>query len=194
MQFTDNLGFGRAHLKATITRPKHWLGAEPAYLNDAGELVAGRRWVYSLEAKCQIPDPRDVTVVDEWEQDNLVTNAGRDFLHLQGYQTTGLGTNGLNFIALTNTAITPAVGDTTLSGEIVTNGLSRAQGTVAHTGGTNTTTVAHTFTCATAAQACQGCALFTASSAGTMNHEFSFTQRSLQVADTITTTHSISLG
>lgn len=194
MNFADNYGHGRAHLKATITRPKHWLAGAPAYLDDTGALVAGRRWVHSLEAGCTVPDPRDVDVVETWEQDNQITNSGRDFLHQQGYATSGLGSNGLNWIALTNTAITPAAGDTTLSGEISSNGLARAQGTVAHTGGTNTTTVAHTFTCATAPQAAQGIALFTASSVGTMNHEFSFAQRSLQIGDTITTTHTITLG
>jgi hypothetical protein len=124
---------------------------------------------------------------------NQITNAGRDYLHVQGYGTSGLGANGLNWIALTNTAVTPAAGDTTLSGEIVSNGLSRAQGTVTHTNGTNTTGVDKTFT-ATGTQACQACALFSASSVGTMNHELTFTQRSLVTNDTIQITYTITLG
>jgi hypothetical protein len=125
---------------------------------------------------------------------NQITNNGRDFLHQQGYATSGLGANGLNWIALTNTAVTPAAGDTTLTGEITTNGLARAQGTVTHTAGTNTTTIAYTFTCASAPQAAQAAALFTASSAGTMNHELTFTQRSLQVGDQLVITYTITLG
>lgn len=125
---------------------------------------------------------------------NQITNAGRDFLHQQGYQTSGLGANGLNYIALTNTNVTPAAGDTTLSGEIVANGLSRTQGVVAHSAGTNTTTIANTFTCATAPQAAQAAALFTASSSGTMNHELNFTQRSLQIGDQLVVTYTITLG
>jgi hypothetical protein len=125
---------------------------------------------------------------------NQITNSGRDFLHLQGYGTSGLGTNGLNWIALTNSAITPAAGDTTLAGEITTNGLARAQGTYAHTAGTNTTTISYTFTCTTAPQAAQAAALFTAGAGGTMNHELTFTQRSLQVGDQLVITYTITLG
>lgn len=124
---------------------------------------------------------------------NQITNSGRDFLHQQGYQTSGLGTNGLNYIALTNTAVTPGPTDTTLSGEIVSNGLSRTQGAVAHTTGTNTTTVTVTFT-ATGTQAAQATALFTAASSGIMNHELTFTQRTLQSGDQLVVTFTITLG
>lgn len=44
-----------------------------------------------------------------------------------------------NYLALTNTAITPAYADTTLSGEIVSNGLARAQAT--YTNNSSTLTV-----------------------------------------------------
>ena len=130
----------------------------------------------------------------EEEKHNVVTNSGRDFLHQQGYQTTGLGSNGLNYIALSNDTLTETTSSTTLSNEITTNGLGRAQGTVAHTSGTNTTTVAYTFTCATASQAAQKAALFTASSSGVMCHVLAFTQRTLQVGDTLTITFTITLG
>ena len=54
---------------------------------------------------------------------NQITNSGRDQLHLQGYSSVAAGgsapsSSGFNFIALTNTAITPGAGDTALSGEI----------------------------------------------------------------------------
>jgi len=125
---------------------------------------------------------------------NLVTTAGRDFLHTQGYATSGIGANGFNYIGLSNDASAPAVGDTVLASEIVANGLSRAQGTVAHTGGTNTTTVSKTFTCTTTSQAAQKLALFTASSSGTMCHEIAFPQRTLQVGDTLAVTVTVTLG
>lgn len=136
----------------------------------------------------------DGTILGEETVHNVITNAGRDFLHLQGYGTTGLGANGLNYIALSNDTLTETTASTTLSTEIVANGLTRAQGTVNHTVGTNTTTVSKVFTCATAPQAAQKAALFTASSSGTMNHALAFTQRSLQIGDTLTITFTITLG
>jgi hypothetical protein len=138
------------------------------------------------------PDHWDI--VGESTHHNIVTFPGRDFLHQQGYATSGLGANGLNYIALSNDTVGETTASTTLSNEIVANGLSRAQGTVAHTSNTNTTTVAKTFTCATSSQAAQKAALFTASSSGTMCHVLAFTQRTLQVGDTLTITFTITLG
>lgn len=135
----------------------------------------------------------DGTILGDETVHNVITNAGRDFLHLQGYGSSGLGANGLNYIALSNDTLTETSASTTLSTEIAANGLSRAQGTVAHTNGTNTTTVSKTFT-ASGAQAAQKAALFTASSAGTMNHALAFTQRSLQIGDTLAITFTITLG
>lgn len=80
------------------------------------------------------------------DKHNLLTNGGRDFFHVQCYGSSGLGTNGTNYVAVNATATTPAAGDTTLASELTTNGFARAQGTVAHTNGTNATTVTITFT------------------------------------------------
>jgi len=124
---------------------------------------------------------------------NVITTAGRDYLHLQGYGTSGLGTNGLNFIGLSNDTLTETTASTTLSNEITLNGLGRAAGSYAHTGGTNTTTVSKVFT-ATGTQSAQKAALFTAVSAGTMNHALAFTQRNLVNTDTLTVTFTITLG
>lgn len=137
-------------------------------------------WLYKAEA-------------DE-EVHNLITNAGRDQLHLQSYGTTGLATNGFNYIALSNDATAPAPGDTVLTAEISGNGLSRVQGLVSHTTGTNQTTIANTFTYTGVSQAIQKTALFNAVSSGTMNHEIAFTQRTLFTNDTITLTFTITLG
>ena len=124
---------------------------------------------------------------------NVITNAGRDYLHVQGYGTAGLGANGLNYIGLSNDALTETTASTVLSAEIAVNGLTRAQGTVAHTNGTNTTTVSRTFT-ATGTQSAQKAALFTAAAAGTMNHALAFTQRNLISGDTLAVTFTITLG
>lgn len=124
---------------------------------------------------------------------NLITNEGRDFLHQQGYKDTGLGTVGLCYIALSNDTVGETAASTTLSTEITTNGLGRAIGTYAHTTGTNTTTISKTFT-ASGTQSAQKAALFTAVSAGTMNHVLSFTQRNLISGDTLAITFTITLG
>lgn len=135
----------------------------------------------------------DGEILHQEEIHNVITNSGRDFLHLQGYGTSGLGTNGLNYIGLSNDTLTETSASTTLSNEIATSGLTRAQGTVTHTAGTNTTTVDKTFT-ASGTVSAQKAALFTASSAGIMNHALAFTQRSLISGDTLQVTFTITLG
>lgn len=135
------------------------------------------------------------TLIADEEVHNLITTAGRDQLHLQSFGTTGLATNGFNYIALSNDALTETTASTTLSNEIAANGLTRAQGTVSHTSGTNVTTISKTFTCATSAQSARKAALFTASSGGVMNHPIAFpTQRNLAVSDLLLITYTISLG
>lgn len=50
------------------------------------------------------------------------------------------------WLALTENAATPLVGDTTLTGEITTQGMGRTKGTYAHTAGASSFTVSNTFT------------------------------------------------
>ncbi len=144
-------------------------------------------WVYRQE------EPDEVAP-------NLVTNAGRDQLHLQGYGETGLSSNGFNYIGLSNSATPPSATDTSLSGELLVGGapgLQRAQGAYAHTAGTNQTTITNTFTFTGTSQAIQLTALFNLAGppvAGIMNHEIAFTQRTLFTNDTITLTFTITLG
>jgi hypothetical protein len=141
------------------------------------------------------PDPDSYVMVGGVEETyNVITTAGRDFIHLQAYGTSGLASNGLNYIGLSNDSLTEDASSTTLSNEITANGLARAQGTVAHTNGQNTTTISKTFTCTTNPQAAQKAALFTQASGGTMCHVLGFTQRSLQVGDTLAITFTITLG
>lgn len=174
MNLREMLAQGRAHLHVAHARPDNWI-TDPK----TGLLV---------------PDPNSYKLLSEDEAWNLITNAGRIFLHKQGYDTTGLGANGLNYIALSNDAVTETATSTVLSNEIAVNGLSRAQGTVTlPTGAGNQTTIAKTFT-ATGTQSAQKAALFTASSAGTMNHVLAFTQRNLVNGDTLAVTFTITLG
>jgi hypothetical protein len=195
----ESISLGRASMEIVQRRPQDFKllrpeTAEAAFADDAllqkllakgGFTDRNGIWLPDLDSYIDVGERETV-----WNQ---ITNSGRDQLHLQGYGTSGLATNGFNYIGLTNSAITPAAGDTTLAGEISTNGLGRAQGAYAHSAGTNTTTVQNTFT-ATGTQACQAAALFNASSAGVMNHELTFTQRSLISGDTIQVTYTITLG
>lgn len=173
--FGDEVPLGRASMLVTHRRPDNFLK----------DKVTG----------LFVPDPRSYKLVDEPELVwNLITNAGRIALHKQGYDTSGLLTNGFNYIALSNDTVTETAASTTLSNEIIANGLDRAQGTVTLPTGTgNQTTIDKTFT-ATGAQSAQKAALFTAISGGTMNHVLGFTQRNLVTSDTLQVTFTITLG
>ena len=184
----------RAKAKVKHLRPKFTLiteeGLVPAYQGDDGIVYPGQRWVMTDIGE-QL-DPRDYELLSEDETENVKTTAGIDFTFVQVYSTS-TGANGLNYIALSNDSLTENSASTTLSNEIAANGLSRAQGTYAHSNGTSTATVSKTFTCSTSSQACQKAALFTAASVGTMNHALSFTQRTLQVGDSIAITFTITI-
>ena len=130
----------------------------------------------------------DGTVFYDHMWHNLRTNAGATW---QEGQMAGTPGAVCTYIALTNTAITPNATDTTLSGEITSNGLARTLGTASYTAGATSYTVKNTFT-ATASQAAQATGLFTASSGGTMCFENTFTQVSLNSGDTLTVTWTIS--
>ncbi len=129
------------------------------------------------------------------DKPNLLTIAGRDWMIAQVYTNTGAGTRGSGFVALTVNTASPAAGDTTLAGEITTGGLNRADATTkSHTGGTNSTTIQHTFTASATHTAVQKSALFNASSGGTMSHENTFTPVTLQSSDTLQVTWTTTLG
>lgn len=173
-RLTQHVPIGRASMTVTHRRPTD-------FKIDAKTGI----FVPVLESFKMVDAPETV-----W---NVITNSGRDFLHNQGYGTTGLGANGLNFIGLSDDSLTETSASTTLSNEITTNGLGRAQGTVNHSAGTNTTTIERTFT-ASGTQSARKAALFTAVSSGIMNHALSFTQRSLINGDTLQITFTITLG
>ena len=124
---------------------------------------------------------------------NVKTNGGIDFNHTQSYSQAAQA-SGLTYIALSNDTVTETATSTTLTNEIVANGLSRAVGSFSHTAATTTSTIGKTFTCATAPQAAQKAALFSAGAAGTMHHVLAFTQRSLQIGDTLAVTFTITVS
>lgn len=145
---------------------------------------------------------RDGQEIYRNEQHNLITTVGKDFISAQ-LGSTSPGSNGANYIALTTTAVTPAAGDTALASEITTNGLSRAQGTYAHTAGQSTFTVSKTFTATNSFTNVQAAGLFTAAVTGspgaggddgTMMAENTFTAVSLANNDQLTITWTITLS
>lgn len=77
----------------------------------------------------------------------LITNQGRDALHNQ-HTTTGAQPAAVNYMSLSANTAAESAANTSLPGEITTagGGLIRKQATVAHTAGTNTTTLSATFT------------------------------------------------
>lgn len=116
-----------------------------------------------------------ITKTLAWFKHNLLTDAGKDWMHAQVYTNTSAGTRGAGYIASTQSTITPATSDTTLTGEIATNGLTRADaGTKTHTAGSNSTLIEHTFTATGSFTSVLASALFNASSSGTMPHIANF--------------------
>jgi hypothetical protein len=170
---------GRARGDIIHSRPTH--GFDPS----------GARVAWDPTRSDLTPDADSYVEVSRETTHNVKTTAGIDFLFVQGYST-GPGANGLNYVALSNDTLTETTASTVLSNEITLNGLGRAIGAYAHTNGTATATITKTFT-ASGTQAAQKAALFSASSAGTMTHVLSFTQRSLVNGDTLAITFTITI-
>lgn len=82
---------------------------------------------YHIEAR-----HKDGTLFYTFDGHNLRTSAGTTWQSsIMGNTSTPTVNTQENYLGLTNTAVTPAEADTTLSGEISSNGLGRAQGTYA---------------------------------------------------------------
>ena len=128
---------------------------------------------------------------------NLLTTSGRDFFHAQVYTNISAGTKGGNAIALSEDGTDPVVGDTTLVGEITTNGLTRVQAsTISHIAGTNVTTLEEVFTATAIFTSIHKAALFNQDTiGGTMTHASEFiADVALQIGDTITVQWLLTLG
>lgn len=131
------------------------------------------------------------------DKPNLLTTSGRDFFHAQDYTNTSAGTKGSNGMAISANAVNPVAGDTTLVGEITTDGLTRVQATtITHTVGTNVTTLAVTYTATGIHTALHKAGLFNQNTiGGQMTHASEFTADvTLQIGDTLTVTWTLTLG
>lgn len=144
-------------------------------------------WKSGIDLKACEADP--TTVYFSQINHNLRTTAGGD------WQASVMGNTSappatMNYIALSNDAGAPAAGDTTVASEIAANGLTRAQCTYAHTGGTAAFTCQKVFT-ATGTQASQKTGLLNASSSGTLGFENTYTQVTVNNGDTLTVTWTV---
>lgn len=157
------------------------------------------KWVISDDEKFQ-EALAEYYHCDVGQQVMLLTNGGRDAIHAQAFSTSTQPTT-FNYIALTASTTAPAATDTSLAGEITTSGggLVRAQATYAHTTGTNTTTLTHTFTAngtdslpVTIAQI----GVFNASTSGTLcfHTALSGTATLSVIGDNVTVTETITAG
>ena len=127
---------------------------------------------------------------------NLLTNNGRDYAIAQFYTNTSAGGVGMNFLALTSDSTGADATDTALPGEITTNGLERALATtITHSTGTNSTTLAKTFTASGTHTAVQMSGTFNQLAVGgTIGHEAVFTSVTLASSDTLAVTWTLTLG
>lgn len=101
---------------------------------------------------------------------NVFPSACIDKIHKMAFIDTTATEVGFNYIALTaDTGQTINAAQTTLTGEISTNGLGRVlAGTKTHTNGTNTSLIEHTFTLSGTQSDITRAALFNAASTGVM--------------------------
>ena len=127
---------------------------------------------------------------------NLLTNGGRDYAIAQFYTNTSAGGVGMNFIALTDDDSAASASKTLLTDEITTNGLERALATtITHSTGTNSTTLAKTFTASGTHTAVQMSGTFNQLAVGgTIAHEAVFTSVTLASSDTLAVTWTLTLG
>jgi len=131
---------------------------------------------------------------------NMRTSAGANFWYTQISGSASSSTPA-QYLALSANTLTVALADTTLSGEISSNGCSRAAGTVGgYTAPTTTTgagqnfsyTVSYSWT-ATGSQTVNSAGLLTAASSGTLVLEANFSSTiTLNSGDSLTLTWTIS--
>lgn len=130
---------------------------------------------------------------------NVLTNTGRDSMHVALYTNTGAASQlPFKFIGLSTNSAGESATHTSLAGEITSGGLTRASASVqSHSGGSNQSQVAETFTATGTHTAVQLSGLFDLAGPpvnGVMGHENTFTPASLENADTLTVTWTLTLG
>lgn len=149
------------------------------------------------------PNTVEVTVVRQGKviyhgiSKNLITNGGKDWLANIMSATSGPPAQA-NYIGLTANSTAPAATDTSLTSEINASGVSRLQGTFAHSNGTNTYTLTGVWTASGTVASIQKAGLFNASSSGTMVFETAFPVSpgpiTLASGDQLTLTWTITLN
>ena len=158
-------------------------------LRDPTTMIAG----YLTVRKYSAAEDKWYTLADH--KPNLLTTDGRDFFIQQCYINTSAGTRGANYIAVSTDSGAPAAGDTTLTGEISTNGLQRADADQKnHSDNSNAVSIIHEYTASGSHTNVQKCALFNDPSAGIMTHEGTFTPASLISGDKLQVTYSFTMG
>lgn len=137
------------------------------------------------------------------DSDNVHNTGGVDFLHYQGYTSTGTGstssittaTQGSNYMGFSSDTGGASAGDTSMAGEYTLYGLARAQCTTrSHTAGTNVTVLSLTVTATAHVAAVQKGAIFNAATGGVMNHEYLFASTDLNNGDQLTIVVTVTGG
>lgn len=130
------------------------------------------------------------------EERDLRTNAGADFQSRVMADTASTGTGSYaaaNYIGLTANATAPAATDTTLTGEIASGTLTRAQAAYSHTTGAASYQLQKTFTSDQSVTIAK-IGVFNASSGGTMVFETLLSATATLVSgDQLTVTETVSL-
>jgi hypothetical protein len=120
----------------------------------AGQGLAGQ-WVIvsanssgagSTVAGVIVSNTSTVLTVDQWWGGVSTAGAAGTTPSTTGQYIILPGQASAPWMGVTPTAITPATSDTTLSGELTTNGFARAVGTWAHTAAASTYTLVHLWT------------------------------------------------
>lgn len=127
---------------------------------------------------------------------NQLQDDGRDDMHNALFENQGAAAQlGFTHMGVTvNAGGLPSDATTTLTGEITTGGLTRADAdTTTHSTGANTTLVEHTYTATATHTAVQMGALFDANSAGTMGIIYLFTSTNLVNTDTLKISVTVTL-
>jgi len=145
---------------------------------------------------------RDGQEIYHHEDHNVITTVGLDFIRGQIGQTSGIETNGANYIALSENADGEAAGNTALAGEITSVDLARSQGAYAEVS-TDAFTITETFAATGDHTNVQLAGLFTDDVTGTpddndddgiMVAQNTFTPVTLANGDELTITWTITLS
>lgn len=133
----------------------------------------------------------DGSVTDLGVTQNLITDAGIDAV-ATAHQGTAFRAD---WMAVSNNATAPAATDTTLAGELSTNGFDRDNSTYAHTPGAATLTLTSTWTATGTVASIHKMGLFTANAAGTLVYTTAFSvDASVTADDTLEVTDTITLS